>query len=652
MSCTPGPGTFRLLDAWIGWDPDTGGDVPGTRDITGFDDPEGIRLAHRDVPEGPTRSSLLPWFPDRRLAPGCRPGSWYLLVPGRNPRLLRRDGCGDWLPVWPPECGPSPLRRPVSVAARGNRIAVVEPGRVLVWDRAGERLTSVVVLPGARRAALAPGGELLVARRGRTDLRRYGPDGRPRGTVRTGATGEVIGVRAGPDGTVWLLTEDRSRLWLHRGGRGGPFHPATVAELAAALPPSTLVSAGADGFCLREPGPESPVTSCFTWCGAPRATPPPPGGTYPTSGVLLTRPIDSGIARCRWHRVRVEATVPPGTSVAVEVVVSEDDQYEESDWQRMPPGLPDVLVDQPPGRFLRLRLRLASDGSATPVIRRVRLDFPRVTSADLLPPAFREDPAADDFTERFLSLFDATLSGLDRTIERMPALLDPDGVPDRALPWLAGLLGLAYESGWSAAIRRELLAAAPELYRRRGTPWALREAVRIVFGVAPVIDESAADRRWAQIRAAGAPGGEGLGTVRLFGRSAGRFRVGGSALGTAPLRAFGDPDADPLTAHAFRFRLLLPAGSVDERALARLVRRQAPAHTVGSVRTGGGGFVVGPRSTVGVDTAFVPLPPPVLGGARPPRLNRDAVLRPGPRGTRCGVGVGVVSAVGVHTWMS
>lgn len=246
-------------------------------------------------------------------------------------------------------------------------------------------------------------------------------------------------------------------------------------------------------------------------------------------------------------------------------------------------------------------------------------------------------------------------------IERYPALLDPAGVPDRVLPWLAGLLGLSFEAGWDAGTRRALLAAAPELYRRRGTPWALREAVRIVFGVSPVIDELATDRRWASMReAVGSQEsqdsqkpqksqGLGVGEVRLFSRSSSRFRIGGSALGAAPLRAFGAPDTDPLTAHAHRFRVLLPTAPAGEQALRRLVERQAPAHTVGSVRTGAAGFVVGSRSTVGVDTAFVPLPPPVLGGERLLRLGRDGVIGPGPRGLRRGVGVGVVSAVGVHT---
>ncbi|WP_411574948.1 phage tail protein [Streptomyces fradiae] len=701
MTCGPHPATFRLLDGYVGWDETPAGTEPGTGGVTGFDDPDGIRLAPAGAgPEGLARSRLLPWFPDPRLAPGCGTRPWYLLVPEER-RLLRRGPCdGAFTPVWPPPCDPAALRAPVSVAARGRRLAVVDSDRVLVWDGGGARLAGVVRARGARLAALGGGDEVLVASRGGTDLRRYGTTGGFRGVLRTGVRGEILGLRTGPGRTVWLLTSDGTRLRVHRGGYGVPFREATPEELAEALQPSALTAADEDGFCRQEDTPDGPATRCHTWRGLPRATPPRPAGTYLTDGSYVTTLVDSGVSRCRWHRVRVDADVPPGTSVSVALVVTEDGHYEDGDWQAAAPGAVDFLVDQPPGRYLRLRLRLTGDGAATPVVRRVRLDFPRSTSADLLPPAFRQDPAADDFTERFLSLFDAGFAELDRVVERYPALLDPDGVPDRVLPWLAGLMGLSFESGWDARTRRALLAAVPELYRRRGTPWALREAVRIVFGAAPVVEERTRERRWAWLRAGAGPAGTvlpagtvasgvplapaappapdggrgreaqgraepdpavrpgvaagpgpaaGLGAVRLFGWSASRFRVGGSALGAAPLRAFGDPEDDPLTAHAHRFRVLLPAGAADPAALRRLVERQAPAHTAGSVRTGGAGFVVGSRSVVGVDTAFVPLPPPVLGGADTPRLGHDAVLRPGPAGARRGVGAGYACAVGVHT---
>lgn len=641
MTCVPATATFRLLDDVVGWDEDK----DKVRDVVGFDKPDGVRLAYdSESPAGPTRAQLLPWFPDPRLAPGCQPCAWYLLS---GKRLLRRDTCsGEFGPVWDPGCDPRLLRAPDSVAARGHRVAVVDSDRVLVWRNEGEKLTTVLTVPGARLAALAPDDEILVVREGSTRLLRYRSDGYRCGVIRTKVAGEIIGVRVGTCGTIWLLTDDCGKYRIYR----GPREESTLDKLAAELAPSSLVAADDNGFCLKENGPDGEQTTCYTWKGKPRPEPAPESGLYVTDGEFTTHPIDSGISRCRWHRVRVDADVPAGTAVSVAIVVSEDGEYADSDWQQAPPGVTDFLVDQPPGQKLTVRVMLSGDTATTPILHRIRLDFPRTTSADLLPAAFRQDPAADDFTERFLSLFDASLAEIDEVVERYPALLDPTGVPDRALPWLAGLLGLSFEAGWDAATRRALIAAAPRLYRLRGTPAALTEAVEIVFGVTPVLDELAGDRRWAQVRAAtNKASAPGLGSVRLFGRSSSRFRLGSSGIGAAPLRAFGDPDTDPLTEHAHRFRVLLPAGSADTDALRRLVERQAPAHTRGSVRTGGEGFVVGTRSTVGVDTAFVPLPAPVLGSVR---LNNDGVVRPGPKGARHGVSVGVVSAVGIHTRVS
>src|SRR5262249_1877300 len=132
----------------------------------------------------------------------------------------------------------------------------------------------------------------------------------------------------------------------------------------------------------------------------------------------------------------------------------------------------------------------------TPVVRRIRLDFPRVTSLDFLPPVYRERPEAEDFTERFLSLFDASIAEMDRAIERAPALLDIEGAPDELLPWLGSFLDVAPDPSWDAERLRKILRAAPELYRRRGTKEGLAEAIRLVFDVEPAIQEMAAERDW------------------------------------------------------------------------------------------------------------------------------------------------------------
>jgi hypothetical protein len=81
---------------------------------------------------------------------------------------------------------------------------------------------------------------------------------------------------------------------------------------------------------------------------------------------------------------------------------------------------------------------------------------------------------------------------------------------------------------------------------------------------------------------------------------------------------------------------------------------QVPAHTVAEVRPGGLGLVVGLWSAVGVDTALVPLPAPVLeaapaGATQPVTLNRQSVLWPAARGSWVGIRLGAGPAVGIHT---
>ena len=670
MSCAPGAPTFRLLDYLVGWD------YLDHYQLTDPDDSRGIRLASLGA-SGPDRGDFLPWLPDPRLAPGCGRCAWYLAAPQHG--LLRRKSCGGgWEPAWPLDCDPGPAGRPHAIAARGHLIAAATDAAVHVWRREGDQL--VAVIPGRATAlALAPWGELLLARDGSTDLNRFDLAGIPRGRIVTAMTGRVGALTTGrplTDGgecTIWALTETGGSWQLWRGDRGSPdaFQQATLDNLATALDRSSLTAATDQGFCLTEPGPDGDlVTRCFGWDGQPADRISPAAATLRQSGQLLTTTIDSGLPRCRWHRVRVDADIPAGTSVTVAVATSDDPAPEgaiagpldtdgypaglpnPADWQDAGPASADFLVDQAPGRYLYVRLRLTGNGATTPVVHRIRLDFPRVTSAGLLPAVYTQDPAAGDFTERFLSLFDAAFEEADRAVERYPALLDPGGVPDEVLPWLGGLLGLVFDAGWDAAIRRSLIAAVPRLYQGRGTSAALREVIKIVFGVDVKISELAADRNWAAL-----PRASRLGSARLFSRSRTRFRIGGSALSSAPIRSFGNPDDDPLTAQANRIRVQVPPSpgraGPDLPALRALVASQAPAHMVTEVRPGGLGFVVGIWSEVGVDTALAPLPAPVLGArpgaGQPVALGRHSVVWPSARGSWSGIRLGPGLAVGLNT---
>jgi phage tail-like protein len=667
MSCGSMTPKFRLLDAYVGWD------AFDHKNLTGLDDPDCLRL-EQEVSGEVAPNAVLAYLPPPRLARSCGACEWYLLTPNPPaPKLLRRDPCAQsWLPVWSVVFDPKLFVDPVAIAARSHHVAAADQGanKVWIWTRGGEQLAAEIGLNRPGAIAFAPWGELLVTVKAGAEILRFGLIGEARGKLAAAAPGEIEIIAVSDDCKIWLVTrDDNGRLKLWNAGRDdAEFRSASVPELTKSLKPTGLVAISERGFCLEERGADgAPVTRCYSWYGrAVKNTeisrPDPP--TLEKYGQLLTQAIDSGVPRCRWHRVRLDADAPPGTTLAIAVATSETadppkqgvkdesgpwKDFEAgaphpSDWNAAPGGSLDFLIDQPPGRYLFVRLRLTGDGKATPFVRRIRLDFPRSTSLELLPPVYRERPEAEDFTERFLSLFDASIADLDRAIERSPALLDPDNAPEEVLPWLGSFLDVAFDPAWDAGRRRKILRAVPELYRLRGTVAGLKLAIQVVFDVKePVIQELAAERAWGGLGASAQ-----LGAVRLFGKSRARFRLGSSTVGGAPIRGFGNPDNDPLIAQAYRFRVLAPSIPEESRVqLERLVASQKPAHTVASVHVGGHSFLLGHQSAVGVDTLLAPPPAAALGVNA--RLNRMSVLRPGPHGLRAGILPGATAVIGEGT---
>lgn len=718
MSCGNVSQNFRLLDGFVGWDKANCAGLTGL----GFDDAGGLRLAQEVNPKAaapncesddayvPVSTILLYLLPPR-LARGCGRCDWFLV---NQKRLLRHDCCAPgWLAAWSARCDQHLLKDAVAVAARGHRVAVADAGakRIFIWEGDGVQLVGSINTESLRSdvecdregavnriaqigaLAFTPWGELLAADLETSSIWRFGPAGEFRGKLEIALPAET-----GGESIQYLAVSDNCSIWIAMGKdehslqlwsarrEDKEFKAASVKELEQAFKSTGLTAADKKkGFCLMQCGPEgSPVPRCFKWNGEPsdeELKPPDPPTLY-EKGQLLTRAIDSGIPRCRWHRVRLDADVPSGTTLEIAVATSEldvegkelpplGDRRQEMGWEDFEAGVPhhlnwqvapagalDFLVNQPPGRLLYVRLRLRRDRGrqVTPVVRRVRLDFPRVTSLEHLPSVYRDSPEAEDFTERFLSLFDAVIGDLDRAIERSPALLDSEGVPDEVLPWLGSFLDLVFDPAWKPELRRKVMRALPELYRRRGTIAGLTETVKLIFGVEPVIQELATERDWGSVAKRDAKqvlNAAQLGMVRLFGKSRARFRLNTSALGKAPLRSHGNPDHDALLAQAFRLRVLIPPLAVTSetarRRLEQLVISQKPAHTVVTMRIGGDGFILGDRSAVGVDTIFGALPPPVLGTAGNVRLRRMSVLRHGRHGARRGIRLGETSVVGVRT---
>ena len=681
MSCTPGKPNFRLLDVNVGWS------VGSANNLAGLNSDSGMYLA-QVVPGALDPNQILPYLPPARLAHGCGECEWYLVTPSPPESfLLHRGDCHwRWQHLHDP-CLRHPFQDPVAIAVWSDRLAVADRGAnaVQIRSRDGARLlaTIPVALPGP--LALAPDGELLVTSAASPAIARFGPGGQWRGSLAAPlpASGAVLAIAVDSGNKIWLVEELNGSWTLWSAAPGdAQFQPAAIADLEKAFSPTGLVTASAEGFCFDQNALRGlDVETCFSWYGRPlsqAAIVPPPLPQLQTQGQLLTTALDSGIPRCQWHRVRIDADIPKGATLSVAVASTEDPTAASqsdpsrdpawksfpagvphfSDWTSAPPGSTDFLIDQPAGRYLYIRLRLTGDGTATPVVRRLRIDFPRVTSLERLPDVYRESPKAEDFTERFLSLFDSGIADLDTLIQRYPALLDPSGVPGQLLPWLAGFFRIGLDATWTDDQRRQILASAPQLYRLRGTAAGLQLAAQLVFGVTLSIQELSSAGPWGSIAPDRRPSDPlpllgrpaRLGSVRLFGRTRSRFYLNSSPLGAAPLRSYGNPDQDPFAAGAFRFRVLsppLPGNSPQQiQRLNNLIAAQSPAHTVASVRVGGTGFLVGEWSAVGVDTAFVRLAVPVLGSAGNIHLNRMSVLWSDPYCFKGGKALGRNSVVG------
>jgi phage tail-like protein len=654
MTCIPSDPRFRLLDRFVGWD---GATSVGLSDGS---DAEGLRLDGTGADL--LAEALDPFIPPPGLAPGCGPCEWVLAT--RSPpasRILLLGPCGnDWRPAWRGGCEPCAFESAVAVAVDRHRLAIAESsGRLLVTRLAGGQILGEARVVDPADLAFGPHGTLFAAIEGGTDIAAFSESGAALGLwPRPLPKGRIERMAFDRDGRLWLVVRNDGRRTLvaQRERRVAGFDEKTPAELAAAFTRLALVRSNQQGFCLsRSTADSDGAELCWNWhgrrldaLGSARGA----EGSYAEKGQLLTKALDSGIPRCRWHRIRIDADIPDKTAIAVAVAVSETPGPapqgvasgdwavfpagvpHPDDWQELEAGVTDALILQPAGRYLFVRLRLSGDGSVTPSVRRVHIDFPRTTSADFLPAIYHEDEAGGAFTERFLGLFDASLETVAETVRRFPALLDGGRAPADVLPWIASFLSIALDEGWSVEARRRILAGAPDLFRKRGTLAGLDRAISLAYlpegtDPGPAIVEHGWGRSWGGVApASGAPATAArLGATRLFGRASARFVVGRSALGRTPVMSFGDSGEDPHRTGAFRFSVAVPpAAGLTRASLTRLIDGLKPAHTLAEVRIGGErNFVLGTGVQLGIDT-LLRAPAPMALGDPALRLRRGSIL--------------------------
>ena len=192
--------------------------------------------------------------------------------------------------------------------------------------------------------------------------------------------------------------------------------------------------------------------------------------------------FDGGQPGCVWHRLFLDACVPPGCAFEVESRAAEHpSELALVPWRREPdpyrrnkselPWLPtseqsntgtrETLLQNARGRYLQLRLTLLGNGRATPRIGALRVYYPRLSWLEhYLPAAWRRDPVSAAFVERWLANPEGVFTALEDRLTAVHCLFDARSVPVGMLDWLGSWFGLALTDGWSERRKRLLLRHA------------------------------------------------------------------------------------------------------------------------------------------------------------------------------------------------
>ncbi len=225
--------------------------------------------------------------------------------------------------------------------------------------------------------------------------------------------------------------------------------------------------------------------------------------------------FDAGEPDCVWHRIMLDAHIPPETTIEIWSRASnEEAELPLLAWQREPTpylrgtgseipflrnaaqattcvgtqsqkigvGTWELLFQRARGRFLQLRIRLKGDGRSTPRLRALRAYYPRFSYlSNYLPGVYREDQQSASFLDRFLSNVEGLYTSLEDKIAAAQVLFDVRSAPSDVLEWLAGWFGVALDPSWDEARRRMFISHAMDFFQYRGTIRGLTMALHLAL---------------------------------------------------------------------------------------------------------------------------------------------------------------------------
>lgn len=229
---------------------------------------------------------------------------------------------------------------------------------------------------------------------------------------------------------------------------------------------------------------------------------------YPEQAALITRVLDGREPQCVWHRLLIDAVLPPDCALQVYSRAADDPAQftaggNDAGWQSEPAlyrraNGSEIAYSEPPtrnnegtwellfqaliGRYAQLKLVITSDQRSTPRLRALRAYYPRFSYlTHYLPAVYREDAASASFVDRFLANFEGNYTAIEDRIAAAQVLFDVRSVPRAALPWLADWMGVVLDPAWNEDRRRLFIRHAMRFFQWRGTARGLKMALRLAL---------------------------------------------------------------------------------------------------------------------------------------------------------------------------
>jgi phage tail-like protein len=233
---------------------------------------------------------------------------------------------------------------------------------------------------------------------------------------------------------------------------------------------------------------------------------------FDVSATVLTPVLDGHAPGNVWHRVLMDGSIPPGTTVTVwSRATDEEGELAVVGWNLEPtpyrrasgselPYLPspeddrhrtwELLLQRSRGQFLQLKLQLAGDGRTTPRLSALRAYYPRFSYLErYLPRVYRNDPISASFLDRFLANPEGMSTALEDRIAAAQVLFDARSAPAETLDWLASWFDFALDPNWPVARRRLFIKHAMDFFAVRGTTRGLEMTLRLALDPPTCADE-------------------------------------------------------------------------------------------------------------------------------------------------------------------